>query len=43
MLDLNLEEVEVYYISDNLDFYRFTPPSKLTSIEDIDAIYITII
>ena len=42
-LDLNLEEVEVYYNSDNSDFYRFTPTNKLDSIKDIDTTFAAVI
>ena len=42
-LYLNLEEIEDYYNSNNSIFYRFTSPSKLASIEDINIVYNTIL
>ena len=41
-LDLNLEDVEGRHNSDNSDFYKFTPPSKLASIKDLNIIYTTV-
>ena len=38
-LDLSLEEVEIYYSSNILDFRRFTSPSKLAFIKNIDTTY----
>ena len=42
-LNLNLEEVEISFNSNNLDFYRFTLSNKLALIENIIATYDTII
>ena len=43
MLDLNLEEVEDRYSSNNSEFRKLTTLSKLAPIEEINIIYITII
>ena len=42
-IDLNIEEVEVYYSSNNLNFYKFTSFYKLAPIEDIDVTYAAVI
>ena len=38
-LNLNLEEVEVYYSSNNLELYSFTSFSKIVFIKDIDTTF----
>ena len=42
-IDINLEEVEVYYNSSNLDFYRFTSSNELVSIKDIDITFAVVL
>ena len=38
-LDLNLEEIEIYFDSNNLGFYRFTSSSKLVFNKNIDTTF----
>ena len=42
-LDLNLEEVEVYYYNNNFDFYRFTSSNKIVFIIILDIIFIVVL
>ena len=42
-LDLNSEEVEIRYNSNNLDFRRLTTSNKLDSFENIDITYAVVL